>query len=423
MRELLFYSLETNLYLIAIIILHQFGFRKAANYSFSRGFLLVGILCSLLLPLIKLEVFLTSYNHTVLTTLNNQIAININEVSHQNQGSIPIFYTIYALISTLLFIKLLVGLFKILQLKKRSIKKVNYYQISNNTTAFSFFNWVFIGDQIPEKEQKHILKHELVHSDQLHSIDILVCHLLEIAFWWNPILYLLKRQFMELHEYEADEKSCSDPTSYIELLLKLKFNNYNTNIIHQFNSKYLKTRIMRIKQNPSKKINLKTLISAFIILGLLFTFSNTLNSQENTLQSNSTSHLNELTSLSELSHLTKLVHLDEFKTLSNNMTAGEVEKKAQFPGGQDALIKFMCDNIKYPKETEQEGTVFIEFIVDKNGKCKDFKVLKGVNDIIDASAMEAIKKMPKWEPAQKDGKKVATSYTIPIKYTLPEGKG
>ena len=100
----------------------------------------------------------------------------------------------------------------------------------------------------------------------------------------------------------------------------------------------------------------------------------------------------------------------------------EVDKTAEFPGGQKALMKFLGKEIRYPKvakDENSEGTVFTSFVIGKDGVCRDFKIKKGVSDALDEAALDALKKMPKWTPAEKDGKKTAMEMTIPVKFQLP----
>lgn len=97
----------------------------------------------------------------------------------------------------------------------------------------------------------------------------------------------------------------------------------------------------------------------------------------------------------------------------------EENKKASYPGGQEALNEFIKENLRYPKEARRYGKVIIEFTVKKSGKCTDFTVLKSVIDELDYSAIETLQGMPYWEPAIKDGKKVNSKVKVPV-YFKPE---
>ncbi|MEI6575273.1 MAG: energy transducer TonB [Bacteroidota bacterium] len=100
----------------------------------------------------------------------------------------------------------------------------------------------------------------------------------------------------------------------------------------------------------------------------------------------------------------------------------EVKTPPQYPGGQDAMMKFMSENIKYPaycKKSGKQGTVYVSFVVDKNGKVKDVKALKGVYPSLDAEAIRIVKLMPNWKPgSDASGKVVNVAFTLPVSFKL-----
>ena len=89
----------------------------------------------------------------------------------------------------------------------------------------------------------------------------------------------------------------------------------------------------------------------------------------------------------------------------------------QFPGGEAAMAKFMIDNFRYPevdKEMGLQGTVYIRFVVNENGSLSNIEVMRGVSKTIDAEGVRVIKAMPKWIPAEENGRPVSASYTVPF---------
>ncbi len=99
-----------------------------------------------------------------------------------------------------------------------------------------------------------------------------------------------------------------------------------------------------------------------------------------------------------------------------------VESMPEFPGGgQEALFKYLQKEMKYPqvaKENGIQGTVFVNFVVGKDGKIRDVKILRGVNKMLDDEAIRVVKAMPSWKPGKQRGKAVSVSYNLPIKFTL-----
>lgn len=101
--------------------------------------------------------------------------------------------------------------------------------------------------------------------------------------------------------------------------------------------------------------------------------------------------------------------------------AQTVETQPDFPGGEEEMMKFIRDNVKYPKEAldnGEEGKVYVQFVVEMNGSLSDIKVVRGVSSSIDEEARRVISVMPKWVPGTSDGKKVRVRYTVPINFRL-----
>ncbi len=96
-----------------------------------------------------------------------------------------------------------------------------------------------------------------------------------------------------------------------------------------------------------------------------------------------------------------------------------VEEPAQFPGGDEALLKFIRKKIKYPKQAIKNkisGTVYVQFIVEKDGSISDVTVIRGIGGGCDEEAVRVITKMPNWIPAKQKGIPVRSFYVIPITF-------
>lgn len=98
-----------------------------------------------------------------------------------------------------------------------------------------------------------------------------------------------------------------------------------------------------------------------------------------------------------------------------------VERMPSFPGGDAALLSYLKNNVKYPKDAMVkgfQGRVYVEFVVDTCGAIMDVHILKGVHTLLDAEALRVVKAMPKWEAGTQRGKRVKVSYRFPINFTL-----
>ncbi len=99
-----------------------------------------------------------------------------------------------------------------------------------------------------------------------------------------------------------------------------------------------------------------------------------------------------------------------------------VESMPEFPGGQQALLKYLAENIKYPviaQENGIQGRVICQFVVNRDGSIVDVEVVRTGGDAsLDKEAIRVIKAMPKWKPGQQRGKAVRVKYTLPVTFRL-----
>lgn len=98
------------------------------------------------------------------------------------------------------------------------------------------------------------------------------------------------------------------------------------------------------------------------------------------------------------------------------------QKSAEFPGGNDALAKYLQSSVSYPSEAVKNnefGQVLVSFVVDADGSVKEVKVVRGVSSSLDTEAVRVVNAMPKWTPSTKDGNAVKSQLSLPIVFHLP----
>jgi periplasmic protein TonB len=96
-----------------------------------------------------------------------------------------------------------------------------------------------------------------------------------------------------------------------------------------------------------------------------------------------------------------------------------VESMPQYPGGDDAMMKYLAINITYPqvaKDKGIQGTVWCTFVVEKDGSVNNVKILRGIGYGCDEEVIRVVKAMPKWKPGEKGGKPVRVQYSLPVKF-------
>jgi TonB family protein len=98
-----------------------------------------------------------------------------------------------------------------------------------------------------------------------------------------------------------------------------------------------------------------------------------------------------------------------------------VEESPQYPGGEEAWQKYLAENFSYPqaaREASIQGTVYVSFVIEKDGSITEPVVLRGIGAGCDEEALRVIKQMPRWIPGKQRGKAVRVRHNIPFKFTL-----
>jgi len=100
-----------------------------------------------------------------------------------------------------------------------------------------------------------------------------------------------------------------------------------------------------------------------------------------------------------------------------------VEIQPQFAGGKTAFNNFLKKNIRYPaiaKRNNIQGRAFIQFIVEKNGRLTNYKILRDPGYGLGAEALRLLKKSPRWIPGIQNGKAVRVEYTVPVSFNIDQ---
>ncbi len=139
----------------------------------------------------------------------------------------------------------------------------------NQVGTFSFLRWIVISRGDYERNFDTILNHELVHVRQRHSWDIIFLEILQVVFWFNPILIIYKKTLQQVHEFLADEKAKADNRDgYAEFLVAYALNAPTVILTNQFfNSKLLKNRITMLYKNKNSKWSLGKYAAVALMIG------------------------------------------------------------------------------------------------------------------------------------------------------------
>ena len=367
--------------------------------------------------------------------------------------------------------------------------------------SFSFFHYAFFPS---EKVDPDIMRHEISHIAHHHSWDILFAELMMILQWFNPFIYLYKKELQSLHEYQADRDVVAtgvDKKNYMMLILQqctaVDFSGMSNN----FSLILTKKRIKMITRNEKAKGLWWRLLATLPVLAILMIANTKVTAQDASTKLGNQAvdkpitvemgqfeifdddgapmQLKDTVFFADDGSYVKFETSDGFqpetgdpcKKLTvtsydadgnrrNNFFITETEKRGdtstytiepftlsvhlfdqlldiatseedtvyqivdempKFPGGEQAMFKFISENVKYPQEAKDKnisGRVFVNFVVEKDGSVDEVKVLRSIGGGCDEEAVRVVKSMPKWTPGKQKGKPVRVSYIIPFVFKL-----
>ena len=266
MPFLLLYIIKFSISLVVVFVFYHFVLRKLTFYNWNRIYLVGYTLLSFFIPFIDISVALQENRLSDNQLISWLPVMQFKGTELSAHSGIGIWNGITALLITgiLVFAFQLCMQFISYQkmLNKATILSrdgIDLYQVSESIIPFSFGNSIFINvEQHTPEELQEIIRHEMVHVKQKHSIDILWSELFCIVNWFNPFAWLIRKAIRQNLEFIADKNVLNngiDPKQYQYLLLKVIGNN-QFSIAQQFNFSSLKKRIAMMNKLKSAKINL-----------------------------------------------------------------------------------------------------------------------------------------------------------------------
>ncbi len=282
--------------------------------------------------------------------------------------------------------------------------------LDDDTAPYSFFNQIVVGTRgLSDDELRCILAHESLHVSRYHTADIICARLLCCGAWFNPFAWLMLRELRAVQEFQADAASIGScgRGGYLHLLYRQATGTGYGHITNNFLSINIKKRIVMMNKTQSRFGAWKALAALPVAAVLVMAGCQPANG--------------EAVEQEEIPF--EATNVDESAPLDANTDEvfKVVEVNPEFPGGEEALYKYLAENIKYPvmaKNNKVEGRVYITFVIEKDGTVSDAKVLRSVNEELDAEALRVINAMPKWKPGTQRGVPVRVQYNIPITFKL-----
>jgi hypothetical protein len=283
METLFIYFLKANGLLITFFLVYYFLLRKETFFTKNRWFLILGLVASVLLPLITFTTIVwveptpIVYKPTSFESIPYLIENQIKEIPFDWNS---FFVYAYILISVVFLAKMIIELFSFFRIIKVGNRSKSNQTIlidtNQNTNPFSFFKYIVFNSKLFSAEElHHIISHENIHVKEKHSIDVLLGKLFCAIFWINPIIWFYRKGMLQNLEYIADNKASSiaqNRINYQKTLLKVVTNQHQLTITNQFYQSLIKKRIVMLntKQSNQKKswkyVLILPVLSAFMLL-------------------------------------------------------------------------------------------------------------------------------------------------------------
>ncbi|PIQ18150.1 MAG: hypothetical protein COZ75_10655 [Flavobacteriaceae bacterium CG_4_8_14_3_um_filter_34_10] len=264
-----------------------FGFYKLFlenenMHVFKRFYLLGTLLLSFLIPLITFKTYV-EISGTIPSVFMDSGAISVTEIKSTTNYWSSILWVLYALGVVFFSIQFVKNLYQLISKIRNNPKftrdSIHHVLLKTPVIPHTFLNYVFLNKQQFEAKEipDEVIQHEHIHAKQKHSLDILVVELLQIVFWFNPLLYFIKTSIKLNHEFLADRavlNQGTDTIAYQKLLLAFSSNATTPALANSINYSFIKKRFTVMKkQTSTKTIWLRSLLILPLLTLLVYGFS------------------------------------------------------------------------------------------------------------------------------------------------------
>ncbi|WP_433763840.1 M56 family metallopeptidase [Flavobacterium ginsenosidimutans] len=422
MEALFIFILKSSGLLAMFYFAYIFLLRKETFFNSSRWFLIAGLITSVVLPFVVYTKVIwieapptlapdpviarntvkniPTSNHDVIAYEPQYKPTTVNVVEEEsfeiNWGLVlALAYGIGFLAFMTKFALDFYSLNSVLKGKKVEHQDdFKFIDVNENIAPFSYFDYIVYNSSLyTAAELENILEHEKVHSDQKHTVDVLISRIFCILFWFNPIVWLYKKAILQNLEFIADSeaaKKISDKKAYQYTLLKITTHETCVAITNHFYQSLIKKRIVMLNKNQSNKRNywkysaVIPALGAFVLLFQIKTIAqekkqddiaiikrDTVKDSDETIKitKNTTDkELNELPGKLKANHNLDVEISDVKRNTKEELTAIQIKVKSD--SGKKQTIKIDGDQAIKDCElaigTDENGTKAIVINTDKN---------------------------------------------------------
>ncbi|HMQ76406.1 MAG TPA: M56 family metallopeptidase [Flavobacteriales bacterium] len=369
--DLLPFYLQANIAFAVLLIAYVVGLRNSPLLGARRAFLLLIPVWAVALPLLP---------RTAVSAALAPVALPLITVRPDAGAPLEPAASVIAVhcgVSLVLIVRLL-----------WRIASAGQAVRQGGPTAMAFLGRVHLPVHLAGAEREAVRQHELAHVRLGHSYDVIAFELLAALCWTNPLWWMALRELRLVHELQADRAAARTAPDYALNLLAHALGTDPRHLLHPFNRSFLNTRMLMLTTSPSPRRALARALPtlAFAMLGLAWIAATPLSAPD-----------------------------------ADAVVLPGSDRGAEYPGGMPALAAYLGKAVTYPAGARAdgvEGTVYIAFTVQADGRVTDASLKRGVRSDLDQEALRVVSAMPAWTPAAKDGKPVASQMTLPIDFKL-----
>ena len=460
MIDFLIYDLKVALLIALFYMFYRLMLAHETFHRVNRIVLLLTAVASYVLPLCVITYHETVVMHQAPLVTIGDLQATVYEPSstHWWQVALPVLFIIGASVA---LGHTLCSLFRIIRLINHSEQHPQddgtIVCVTGNAaiSPFSWMHYIVMNRSDYETRDAAILAHERGHIRLCHSWDLILVDTLTALQWFNPAIWMLRSDLRAIHEYEADGAVLSqgiNARQYQYLLITKAGGIGGYSLANGITHSALKNRITMMTNKTSKSSHLLKLLALLPIVGVTLALNAETvkdyvydepqkqvpvkkGKKNATIKTNGNTTVQVVEAQDQKAEAQTPKTEQEVVTIEGTFTPDEqkeapqdvfdvVEVMPQFPGGAPALMQYLSQNIRYPKEameSETQGRVIVTFVVCKDGSICDAKVVKSVSPALDAEGLRVISSMPNWTPGTQSGKPVNVKYTVPISFRL-DGK-
>ena len=440
MIEFLIYDLKVAVLLAVFYMFYRLMLARETFHHVNRIVLLLTAVASFVLPLCVITI-----HETVVVQRAAHVAVGSFQVDAIGEESamplwqivLPVLFIIGMMVT---LVHTLSSLFRII----RIIRHSEQYPQTDGTTIcvtgnaslapFSWMHYIVMNRSDYETSDAAILAHERGHIRLHHSWDLLLVDTLTALQWFNPAMWMLRSDLRAIHEYEADAAVLSqgiNARQYQYLLITKAAGIGGYSLANGISHSTLKNRINMMLHTKSDRSRLLKLLALLPIVGIALA----VNAEKvvDVRYEESQKGIAEKKAETAAAFTTTLKYdtipgetftaVGTFEPVQGDVF-DVVEEMPQYPGGPQALFKFLGENVQYPAEAEKagiQGRVIATFVVEKDGSISQPTIVKSVDPLLDAEAIRVISAMPNWIPGKQNGKVVRVKYTVPLSFNLDGG--